>query len=238
MRGRTRGRVGQSKVSGYYSGNSQELITTGRVRSFVINGDELYLVCSYADESHEHYGKTMGNIKELEGITLPEILIPTDRPAYSVRQDPESLIGTIVDVAMSSSGSRPKYAILGHSTYGTNGEMFSVSLEHILQARSASPDLDISSIESRRVLRDVYGYSDSQVDGLLSMIIDDGSDVDIKGRAINVTTDAPSPYHTHTNDTKGYTVLPSLAASIVRNLPTGRLKGKQCYLPPKAFTGK
>ena len=228
----------QNRFLSYQTNSRQSVIIPGIIRSVVIIGEDLYAICTYSDKDHpifgKHFGKTMGNIRELEDITLAEIMIPVDLPPFAIRKNPDELIGREVDVVFGARGKYPKYVMLNNVVGGIRGEAFNITSEDINRARAQSPDNKLDTDEARTFLLSI-GYSDEQIDGLLAMSADPGEKDKLNGKVFG--TGGPSPYDTYEDDIDGQIILSEESLKIVKNPPVGKLKRKQCYLPPKMFKG-
>jgi hypothetical protein len=211
----------------------------GVIRALLTVGKDLYAVVEETDlddRTAELYpnGKIMGYPKaDIENAVLPEVLIPVDRSAKSLDILPIEMIGMQVQVVFGGRGKYPKYVILQDSISGTRGEPFNIETAHIYGARNAGRG-DLESPEAQATLRGL-GYSNDEISALQGMKL---NDVNWKGQLINFSKDSPTPWTTHQSEHKFYQNLSQDAAGLIKNPPAGKLKRKNCYLPPKAFTGK
>ena len=217
---------------------TKDRVVQGKMVSIMTLGDQMYAAVrkrvSLANGSHE-FTHLLGYPDGYEGdATFSEVYIPVDRSARALTKSPEGFIGEIVDVVMGGSGKYPKYVMMNDSVSGLRGQPFSITTGHVARARAAGNG-DLSSDESRKVLAD-YNYSDEDIDALLEMRLEENRGWE--GNTVNFAGDAPTPWTTHKGQVKGQITLPASVAKLVKKPPTGKLKRKNCYLPPKAFTGK
>ena len=224
------------------NGLRDEIIKVGIIRSILTIGEDMYAIVQEAGDSRvdiDPSGPTPPKLFGFRGddsgdALLPEVLIPVDRSAKAVDGIPQDLIGKQVDVVFAGGGKYPSYVRLSNSINGVRGQPFSVSTEHILRAR-AHGDGDINSEKATEILT-FYGYNEEEIAGLRDMQLNELGQWE--GSFINFSKDAPNPWTTHQSNANEGITLPEESKNLLLHPPSGRLKRRNCYLPPKAFTGK
>jgi hypothetical protein len=171
------------------------------------------------------FGNEAG-LKE-DQITLTELKIIGDVDLSQSVVNPTDYIGRKVLIKMV--GGHPIECILKESN-DTNPSI--ITKEQLYEARMQSPSRDIKSKESRRYLKQKFGYTDKQIGDVVDATY---GKISPNGYRLTYGT---SEWDSQTEaDLKG-TIDMSDSGKTATNIPSSKLRTKTCFYHAKVFTGK